>query len=72
VLLEEYIARLEERIEKEVKKGQKRFKDAFDEAQFRATNPNVLREQEEDRPRERQDSRGFEHRQPERTKTIDH
>lgn len=46
VLLEEYIAKLEERIEKEVRKGQKRFKEAFDEAQFRATNPNVLREQE--------------------------
>lgn len=54
VLLEEYIARLEERIEREVKKGQKRFKEAFDEAQFRATNPNVLREQEKiDRVKDR-------------------
>ncbi|MBR6466002.1 MAG: glycine--tRNA ligase [Bacteroidales bacterium] len=46
VLLEDYIAKIEGKIEKEVAKGRKRFGDAFDEAQFRATNPNVLREQE--------------------------
>ncbi|HQB23521.1 MAG TPA: glycine--tRNA ligase, partial [Bacteroidales bacterium] len=45
VLLEEYIAKLEDRIEKEVNKGKKRFGDSFDQDQFRATNPNVLREQ---------------------------
>ncbi|NLA15185.1 MAG: glycine--tRNA ligase [Bacteroidales bacterium] len=45
VLLEEYIARLESRIEKEVAKGKKRFGDNFDQDQFLATNPNVLREQ---------------------------
>ena len=45
VLLEDYIAKIEGKIEKEVAKGKKRFGDAFDEAQFRATNPNVLREQ---------------------------
>jgi len=45
VLLEEYIAKLEDRIEKEVNKGKKRFGDSFDQGQFRATNPNVLREQ---------------------------
>ena len=45
VLLEDYLARLEEKINKEVAKGQKRFGEQFDEAQFRATNPNVLREQ---------------------------
>ena len=45
VLLEDYIAKIEAKIEKEVAKGQKRFGEAFDEAQFRATNPNVLREQ---------------------------
>ncbi|MBR5075031.1 MAG: glycine--tRNA ligase [Bacteroidales bacterium] len=44
VLLEDYIAKIEAKIEKEVAKGRKRFGDAFDEAQFRATNPNVLRE----------------------------
>lgn len=43
VLLEDYIAKIEDKIEKEVEKGRKRFGEAFDEAQFRATNPNVLR-----------------------------
>jgi len=43
VLLEDYLAKIEEKIEKEVEKGRKRFGEAFDEAQFRATNPNVLR-----------------------------
>jgi glycyl-tRNA synthetase len=46
VLLEDHIAKIEEKIEKEVEKGKKRFGDAFDEAQFRATNPNVLRNRE--------------------------
>ena len=45
VLLEEYIAKLEEKVEKEVAKGKKKFGDAFDEAQFRETNPNVQRSQ---------------------------
>ncbi|MGM9774845.1 MAG: glycine--tRNA ligase [Candidatus Egerieousia sp.] len=44
VLLEDYIAKIEGKIEKEVEKGRKKFGEAFDEAQFRATNPNVLRE----------------------------
>ena len=43
VLLEDYIAKLEEKINKDVEKGRKKFGDAFDEEQFRATNPNVLR-----------------------------
>ena len=45
VLLEDYIAKEQEKVEKEVEKGKKRFGDAFDEAKFRATNPNVLRAQ---------------------------
>ena len=45
VLIEDYLAKLEEKNNKEVEKGRKRFGDAFDEAQFRATNPNVLRNQ---------------------------
>ena len=45
VLLEDHIAKIEEKIEKEVAKGKKKFGDAFDEEQFRATNPNVLRQQ---------------------------
>lgn len=43
VLIEDYIAKIEAKINKEVAKGVKRFGDAFDEAQFRLTNPNVLR-----------------------------
>lgn len=43
VLLEDYIAKEEAKITKEVEKGRKRFGDAFDETKFLATNPNVLR-----------------------------
>jgi glycyl-tRNA synthetase len=46
VLLEEQIAKLEDKINKEVEKGKKRFGDAFDTEQFLATNPNVLRSKE--------------------------
>ena len=46
VLLEEHMAKYADKIEKEVEKGRKKFGDAFDEAQFRATNPNVKRSQE--------------------------
>ncbi|MCH5178422.1 MAG: glycine--tRNA ligase [Prevotellaceae bacterium] len=42
VLIEDQIAKYEEKIEKEVAKGHKRFKEAFDEAQFRQTNGRVL------------------------------
>lgn len=45
VLLEDYIAKLEEKVEKEVAKGKKKFGESFDVAQFKATNPNVLRTQ---------------------------
>ncbi|MEM6395219.1 MAG: glycine--tRNA ligase [Bacteroidota bacterium] len=43
VLIEDYLDKLEGKANKEVAKGRKRFGDDFDEAQFRATNPNVLR-----------------------------
>jgi glycyl-tRNA synthetase len=43
VLLEEHIAKIEDKIAKEVEKGRKKFGASFDEAQFRATSPNVLR-----------------------------
>jgi len=43
VLLEEHIEKIRQKIEKEVEKGIKKFGDSFDETQFRATNPNVLR-----------------------------
>ncbi len=43
VLLEDHIAKIEDKAEKEVEKGRKKFGDSFNEAQFRETNPNVLR-----------------------------
>ena len=42
VLIEEYIAKTEDKIEKEVKKAAKRFGDSFDEKQFVSTNPRVV------------------------------
>ena len=57
VLIEDHIEKIRQKIDKEVEKGLKRFGDAFNEAEFRATNPNVLRNAEkikeiEDRMRE--------------------
>jgi glycyl-tRNA synthetase len=43
VLLEEHMEKIRLKIEKEVEKGIKKFGESFDETQFRATNPNVLR-----------------------------
>ena len=42
VLIEDQIAKYEEKINKEVAKAAKRFGDKFDEAMFRQTNPRVL------------------------------
>ncbi len=42
VLIEDQVAKYDEKIAKEVAKAAKRFGDAFDEAQFRATNARVL------------------------------
>ena len=47
VLIEEHIQKIEAKIQKDVDKAKERFGDAFDEVQFRATNPNVVRRQEE-------------------------
>lgn len=57
VLIEEHIEKIRQKIQKEVEKGRTRFGDSFDEDQFLATNPNVLRNAEkiksiEDRMRE--------------------
>jgi len=46
VLVEDHVAKIEGKIEKEVKKAVKRFGDSFDKAQFVATNPRVLEYQE--------------------------
>jgi glycyl-tRNA synthetase len=45
VLIEDQLAKIEEKINKEVKKAQKRFGDSFDEKQFKETNPRVLANQ---------------------------
>ena len=45
VLIEDQIGKYEEKIEKEIAKARKRFGEAFDEAQFRATNGRVLEHQ---------------------------
>ena len=42
VLIEDWIAKQDEKIEKEVEKARKRFGESFDEAQYRATSPRVL------------------------------
>ena len=42
VLIEDCIAKMDEKIEKEVEKAAKRFGDSFDEKLFRETNPRVL------------------------------
>ena len=45
VLIEDYIAKIEKKIDKDVSKGLKRFGDDFNEVEFRSTNVNVLRRQ---------------------------
>ncbi|WP_276942493.1 glycine--tRNA ligase [Hallella colorans] len=45
-LIEDQIGKYEEKIDKEVKKAAKKFGERFDEAQFRATNPRVIANQQ--------------------------
>ena len=45
VLIEDHIAKIEGKIEKDINKAKKRFGDDFDEKQFRETNGNVVRRQ---------------------------
>ncbi|MBN2893810.1 MAG: glycine--tRNA ligase [Bacteroidales bacterium] len=45
VLIEEFRAKYEAKIAKDVEKAQKKFGEQFDKEQFIATNPNVLRNQ---------------------------
>ena len=42
VLIEDHLAKIDDKINKEVDKAAKRFGESFDEAQFRATNARVL------------------------------
>ncbi len=46
VLVEDHVAKIEAKIEKEVAKAAKRFGVDFDEAQFKSTNPRVIAYQE--------------------------
>ena len=46
VLIEEQLAKYDEKIEKEVQKAAKRFGDSFDATLFRQTNPRVLEHQQ--------------------------
>lgn len=46
VLIEDQIAKYDDKIEKEIEKARKRFKDEFNEEQYRATSPRVLEIQE--------------------------
>ena len=41
VLVEDYVSKIEAKIEKEIDKASKRYGDSFDEKQFRSTNPRV-------------------------------
>ena len=43
VLIEDQLAKYDEKIDKEIVKAAKRFGEAFDEEQYRATNPRVMR-----------------------------
>ena len=46
VLIEDFVAKIEAKIDKEVTKAKKRFGDSFDEEQFRSTNERVLKNKE--------------------------
>ncbi|UZO82148.1 glycine--tRNA ligase [Aquimarina sp. ERC-38] len=47
VLIEDYAEKLQQKANKEITKAKKRFGDSFDEAQFIATNPRVVKYLEE-------------------------
>ena len=45
VLIEDYLAKIDDKINKEVEKAAKRFGESFDETMYRQTNPRVLENQ---------------------------
>jgi glycyl-tRNA synthetase len=47
VLVEDYLSKIEEKNKKDIAKAAKRFGDSFDQAQFEATNPRILKRKEE-------------------------
>ena len=46
VLIEDFLDKIDTKIENEIKKGKKRFGETFDEQTYRETNPNILRNKE--------------------------
>ena len=46
VLIEDYLAKIDAKIDKEVAKASKKFGESFDEEQFKSTNPRVLANKE--------------------------
>lgn len=46
VLIEDFLAKIDEKVDKEVEKAAKRFGDSFDEKMYRETNPRVLENQQ--------------------------
>ena len=42
VLVEDYVAKMEDKVQKEIAKAKKRFGDAFDEEKFVSTNEHIL------------------------------
>jgi glycyl-tRNA synthetase len=46
VLIEDYMAKIDDKIEKEVEKSRKRFGESFDEKLFRETNPRIQENKE--------------------------
>ena len=47
VLVEDFREKINEKINKDITKAKKRFGDAFNQEEFRSTNPNVLRRQKQ-------------------------
>ena len=47
VLVEDFVEKIRQKIDKDITKAKKRFGDAFNEEEFRSTNPNVLRRQKQ-------------------------
>jgi len=47
VLIEDYVEKIENKIQKEIKKARKRFGDSFDEEQFITTNSRILKYREQ-------------------------
>lgn len=45
VLIEDFLAKIDDKINKEVEKATKRFGESFDEKMFRETNPRILEQQ---------------------------